>query len=236
MKFSLAFTTYNSANYMLKQLEQDYFNMSSGLIDEIVIQDDFTVDYDILLKHQADNIHVFQNSHHTFPLLSRVNLLNNCKNDWVLLMDSDNFLTKASFDTLNSFVPQQGIIYVPGFAHPSFNFREQYGDTMIDLKLAAARVGQPGLNWMDVLLNTGNFLVPRKEYLEVAKSIDSSLPVHPCEVLYFNYLWLKSGRTLYCNKDYEYIHSLRDDSFYRTHCSDTRLPHSIYQMYHSHLQ
>jgi hypothetical protein len=232
MKLTLAFTTYNSADYMLKQLEQDYFTMSNGIIDEIVIQDDYTDDYKILLEKQTDNIKVFQNSQHTYPLMSRVNLLNNCKNDWVILMDSDNFLTEKTFNVLGSFTPEPGVIYVPGFAHPGFNFKEQYADTLIDIKLAANRVGQPGLNWLDVLLNTGNFLVPRKEYIEVAKNIDPSLLVHPCEVLYFNFLWLSSGRVLYCNKDYEYIHGLRENSFYRTHCSDPRLPGSIYELYY----
>ena len=236
MNFTLAITTYNSADFMLRQLEQDYFTMSKGLIDEIVIQDDCTDDYKILLEKQTDNIKVFQNSHHTYPLLGRVNLLNNCKNDWVILMDSDNFLNEKSFEVLNSFTPKPGTIYVPGFAHPDYNFKSQYGNTTIDLKLAAERVGQPGVNWMDVLLNTGNFLVPRKEYLEVAKDIDPYFSPCPHEVVYFNYLWLRSGRTLYCNKDYEYIHTQRDDSFWRTLSPTTgHMIQQIYQMYHQHI-
>jgi len=235
MNYSLAFTTYNSAEYMLRQLEKDYFKMSGGLVDEIVIQDDFTNDYNILIEKQTEKIKVFQNPKHTYPLLGRVNLLNNCKNDWVILMDSDNFLNEKSFETLNSFTPESGTIYVPGFAHPEFNFRSQYGDTTIDLKLAAERLGQPGVNWMDVLLNTGNFLVPRKEYLEVAKDIDPYFSACPYEVIYFNYLWLKSGRVLYCNKDYEYEHGIRSDSFWRTLSPYTgHMSQQINQMYYQH--
>ncbi len=235
MKVSLAFTTYNSANYMLQQLERDYFSMSGGLVDEIVIQDDFTDDYNILKEKETERIKVFQNPHHTFPLLSRVNLLNNCNNDWVILMDSDNFLLEKSFEAIKGLNLTAGTIFVPGFAYPAFDFRSQYSDTIIDLNLAANRVSQPGVNWMDVLLNTGNFLVPRKEYLEVAKDIDPSFSACPYEVIYFNYLWLKSGRTIFCSKDYEYEHSLRDDSFWRTHSGHTgHLIDQINRMYLQH--
>jgi len=105
---------------------------------------------------------------------------------------------------------------------------------MIDMKMAAERIGVPGVNWINVLLNTSNYLIPRLEFLEVAKHIDPNLPVCPCEVLYFNYLWLKSGRRIFCNKDYEYDHGIREDSFYRTYCADSRLPESLYQLYYQH--
>lgn len=234
MKYTLAFTTYNSADYIERQLSNDFFAMSSGLVDEIVIQDDCSEDYNKLKSKETENIKIYQNSKRMLPLLGRVEMLKNCKNDWVLLMDSDNFLTQKSFDALNSFIPEPGVIYMPGFAHPDFDFRSQYPDTFIDLKLAANRVGQPGVNWINVLLNTGNYLVPRLEYLEVSKTIDPQLPACPCEVLYFNYLWLKAGKRFYCKSDYEYIHTQRDDSFYRTYCADRRLPDSIYELYYLH--
>jgi len=234
MSYTLAFTTYKSSQYILRHLQNDYFKMSNNLIDEIIIQDDHTEDYSILKPYETDRIKIFQNEKRLLPLLSRVNLLNNCKNDWVILMDSDNFPTQKTFDTLNSFTPVSGVIYAPGFATPDFNFRSQYADTMIDMKMAAERIGVPGVNWINVLLNTSNYLIPRLEFLEVAKHIDPNLPVCPCEVLYFNYLWLKSGRRIFCNKDYEYDHGIREDSFYRTYCADSRLPESLYQLYYQH--
>jgi Glycosyl transferase family 2 len=232
MSYTLAFTTYNSYQYIEQQLEKNYFEMSEGLIDEIVIQDDFTEDFAKLKPRETENIKIFQNSKRLLPLLGRVNLLNNCKNEWVLLMDSDNFLTQKSFESLKPLTPEPGVIYMPGFAHPDFDFRSQYPDTFIDLKLAANRVGQPGVNWINVLLNTGNYLVPKTEYLEVAKTIDPNLPVCPCEVLYFNYLWLKAGKKFFCKSDYEYNHTQRPDSFYMSYCADTRLPDSIYELYY----
>ena len=149
-------------------------------------------------------------------------------------MDSDNFLTEKSFAALADITPQLGMIYSPGFAHPDFDFKSQYADTTIDLNLAANRIGVPGVNWINVLLNTGNYLVPRLEYIEVAKNIDLNLPVHPCEVLYYNYLWLRSGRKIFCKASYEYEHGLREDSFYRTHSSIPNLENMLYGMYQQH--
>ena len=235
MNYSLGFTTYNSASYIERQLDKDYFKMSGGLVDEIVIQDDFTEEYNLLKKYESDKIKVRQNPQHLYPLLGRPHLLNNCKNDWVLLMDSDNFLNEKTFEALHSFTPEPGTIYMPGFAWPEFDFRSQYPDTFIDLKVAANRVNIPGVNWMNVLLNTSNYLVPRKEFLEVAKDIDPSYAACPFEVIYFNYLWLKSGRRFFCKSNYEYVHGLRDDSFYRTHGGHTgHLLEKIYKMYESH--
>ena len=62
MNISLGFLNYNSFSYIEKQLEKDYFTMSNGIINEIVIQDDFSDhDYDKLKKRETENVKVFQN-------------------------------------------------------------------------------------------------------------------------------------------------------------------------------
>ena len=95
MNISLAFTTWNSAEWIKRQLEQDYFNLSDGLINEIIILDDCSGDYDILKEYETDNIKIFRNETHLSPLLGRKNLVSKCKNEWVYLMDSDNFLVNS---------------------------------------------------------------------------------------------------------------------------------------------
>jgi len=233
LKISLAFMTYKSSSYIEQQLQKNYFDMSDGLIDEIIIQDDFTEDYETLKKYETDKIKVFQNSEHMFPLLGRVNLLNNCKNDWVLLMDCDNFLDKNSFDKIKEITPQAGTIYCPDFSRPMFGYKE-FSNTEIDLKYVAERLSYN--NCMRIFINTGNYLVPRKEYLEVASNIDSNYSQYTVDCVYYNYLWLKSGRKLFCVKDYEYDHGMRGDSYYMTHSgiSDQKLQ-EVYQLYYDNL-
>ena len=67
MNISLAFTTYNSAQFIENQLDKGYINASNGLIDEIVIQDDFTQDYVDLQKYKSNEVKVFQNEKHLSP-------------------------------------------------------------------------------------------------------------------------------------------------------------------------
>jgi|688.fasta_scaffold120745_5 glycosyltransferase involved in cell wall biosynthesis len=210
MKISLAFTTYNSYSYIMKQLDRDFFTMSEGLIDEIVIQDDCSEDYDLLKPHECENIRLFKNEKNLSPLLSRVNLVNNCKNDWVLLMDSDNFLEKNCFDKIKELELNDEVTYCPDFARPNFGFKV-FSNVLMDMEFVKPKI--PNLD-MQIFLNTGNFLINRNNYLKVAEKIDESFAHWAVDVIYFNYLWLSSGYKLFCIKDYEYDHTLRGDSYW----------------------
>ncbi len=210
MKISLAFTTYNSYSYIMKQLDRDFFTMSEGLIDEIVIQDDCSEDYDLLKPHESENIRLFKNEKNLSPLLSRVNLVNNCKNDWVLLMDSDNFLEKNCFDKIKELELNDEVTYCPDFARPNFGFKV-FSNVLMDMEFVKPKI--PNLD-MQIFLNTGNFLINRNNYLKVAEKIDESFAHWAVDVIYFNYLWLSSGYKLFCIKDYEYDHTLRGDSYW----------------------
>ena len=209
MNISLGFLNYNSFSYIEKQLENDYFTMSNGIINEIVIQDDFSDhDYDKLKKRETENVKVFQNEKRIKPLLGRINLLNNCTNDWVLVMDCDNFLDKNSFSALfKNLEFKENTIYAPDFARPKFNFKT-ISDFNLDLNLV-----KNNLQFLLCFLNVGNYLVPKKRYLEVAKNIDYKFVEYTMEVLYYNYLWLSSGNFIKCVKGYEYDHAMRDDCF-----------------------
>lgn len=210
MKISLAFTTYNSYSYIVKQLERDFFTMSGGLIDEIIIQDDFSEDYDLLKPHQTENVKVFRNEKNLSPLLSRVNLVRNCKNDWVLLMDSDNFLEKNCFDKIKELELDSETTYCPDFARPNFGFKV-FSNVLMDMEFVKPKI--PNLD-MQIFLNTGNFLINRDNYLKVSEKIDETFAYWAVDVIYFNYLWLSSGYKLFCIKDYEYDHTLRGDSYW----------------------
>lgn len=209
MNVTLGFLNYNSFSYIEKQLEKDYFNLSNGIINEIVIQDDFSEnDFEKLKSIETENIKVYQNEKRIKPLLGRVNLLNNCSNEWVLLMDSDNFLDKNSFDSLfKNLSFKDDTIYAPVFARPKFNYK-----TISDFNLNL-NIVKNNFQYLICFLNVGNYLVPKKRYLEVAKNIDYKFVEYTMEVLYYNYLWLSNGNFIKCVKDYEYDHTMRDDCF-----------------------
>lgn len=209
MNVSLGFLNYNSFSYIEKQLEKNYFNLSNGIIDEIVIQDDCSDnDFEKLKLIETKNIKIFQNEKRIKPLLGRVNLLNNCKNEWVLLMDSDNFLDINSFNSLFSDLNfKDNTIYAPDFARPKFNYKT-ISNFNLDINIV-----KNNFNYLICFLNVGNYLVPKKKYLEIAKNIDYKFVEYTMEVLYYNYLWLSSGHFIKCVKDFEYDHTMRNDCF-----------------------
>lgn len=213
MSVSLAFTTYFSAEYIKKQLALDFFSLSDGWIDEIVIQDDFSTDYDLLQKYQSEKVRLFRNPSNISPLLSRPRLLSNCKNDWVFLMDSDNFLNKECISALKKLELNKDTIYCPSFARPNFKYGRLSGKTwgLSDIKSTF------NSSETQTFLNTGNYLVPRNEYIEVSKQIDPQFCHFTVDVVYLNYLWLNSGKKLQCISEFEYDHTLRGDSYYMTH-------------------
>ena len=65
------------------------------------------------------------------------------------------------------------------------------------------------------LFNGGNYLVPRKKYLEISKNWLGY--VNYIEVAVFAYLWLKEGNYINVLRNLEYMHASSNDSFYKSH-------------------
>jgi len=228
MNITLGFLNFNSLSYIKKQLERDYFKLSNGIINEIVIQDDCGGDdFEFLKKEETSNIKVFQNEKRIKPLLGRINLINNCSNDWVLLMDSDNFLDKNSFDVLFKNLDfKENTIYAPDFARPQFNYKGVSGTTL-DLNLV-----KNNLAYLMCFLNTGNYLIPKKTYLSVASNIDKKFTEYTMEVFYYNYLWLSNNNLIKCVQGFEYDHTMREDCFsYSNDRNSNDVLHLITQLY-----
>jgi hypothetical protein len=81
MNISLSFLNYNSYDYIIKQISLDYFTISNGIIDEIIIQDDCSDDFTKLKSLETNNIKIFQNSKRLRPLLSRLESIKNKFNE-----------------------------------------------------------------------------------------------------------------------------------------------------------
>lgn len=216
-KISIGITTHNSAEYVIKQLNLDYLSRLSSIVDEIVIQDDCSIDYNILKKYETHNIKVFTNPYNMSPLLNRVELLKKCKNDWVMLIDSDNSISITSedgslwTDIVSKFdLDDKQTIYSPGFVkHCGYN---KILEEKMDFNFFKTHFNDPSY-YLQMLGNTGNYLVPKNEYIKISQQIDSRFCHFIGEVLYFNYLWLKSGNYLICKKNFEYNHTIRNDSY-----------------------
>ncbi|MEY4380394.1 MAG: hypothetical protein RLZZ378_797, partial [Actinomycetota bacterium] len=75
-----------------------------------------------------------------------------------------------------------------------------------------------GVNITDpicMILNGGNFIVNKHEYIRTQKEFFSDYSeVFAADVIAFSYYWLKGGNNYKVVDDFEYYHRKRDDSVY----------------------
>jgi hypothetical protein len=70
----------------------------------------------------------------------------------------------------------------------------------------------------ECMLNTQNFFVHRESYINVWK--DQS-DINGADSIFFNYLWLKSGRKIQVVEGLEYEHVVHRGSFYESVAEDS---------------
>jgi glycosyltransferase involved in cell wall biosynthesis len=135
-------------------------------------------------------------------------------NEWVILFDSDNIITKAYLDcllkprhvVLECF--RHDIIAQPSFAKPHFDFRGL--DGMIITKENVSSL--LGVGSCQTMLNAMNYFVSRDEYLRVW---DGSVDPVTSDSIFQAYNWLKNGNSIYVVPGLEYEHRVHPGSHYQ---------------------
>ncbi len=95
-KITLGIPTLNRFDSFLKNNLEKY--LQNKLIDEIVIVDENGQDYEkINYYFDHEKIKVFKNEKILGPFLNKLEVLKKSKNDWVALIDSDNFAEENYF-------------------------------------------------------------------------------------------------------------------------------------------
>lgn len=203
---TLAITTYNRVDQtvcaLLPAIDKDY-------ISEIIIMDDRSSDENfielqkILSFLSCDKIKVFRQDKNVGMSRNKRDAIERSTNDWVLILDSDNLMksgipistTRLDGDT----------IYAPSYAWPEFDYSKYSGLTIT--KENCSEVAKDPIG--NVLLNTCNYIVPRDEYLKVW---EHNPEMKGTDTIYFNYLWLKSGRKIQVCHEFVYFHRVHTGS------------------------
>lgn len=213
-KFGLALTTYNRADRLIPFLKK---YQTYDLIDEIIINDDCSNDYNELLKHfWTDKIKIFKNEINVQAYQNKLIALEKIKNDWCILFDSDNFFDEnylnAAIQEDNLYGLDENIIYCPSAAMPNFDYTH-LENILIDKNFWNVNHISEGC-----LFNTGNILLSKKAInclLENFKTDSIKTPYVECK--YMCYLFLKYGFKLKVVKNMKYYHAISHDSFYMSH-------------------
>lgn len=201
--------------------------LAHPLIDEIVIVDDKSSDYQGLVEMfiNKPKVKVFQNEENLGVFGNKLSAVYHSTGDWVITSDSDNIFDHKAIDLVLSSPLDGDTWYCPSFARPNFDYREYVGS--YDLSNVGDLLRRGGL--ANCFVNTGNQTVNRTKFLNVfekylnsradllmpnylnLKEEERKLPYwkdvfNACDSLVFNSEWLKAGGTLVILEDFHYDH------------------------------
>lgn len=185
------------------------------------------------VSEQAKKIFVYRNEKNLGGFANKYETIKKSNNDWVYLLDSDNFLVDCSIPALYNIEEwDEKICYCPSVpimerkdawrAWDDWNHR-RLGYEPIDLKRIQLlfQVDDSyhhqyncGLG-VNGFLNTGNFFVNRDNYLNALKKpIEDNVEPYAADVIAFSYYWLIANNMFQIIPDLYYYHRIRESSFW----------------------
>jgi glycosyltransferase involved in cell wall biosynthesis len=214
MKLSICVPTWNRFEFTVRCFEEI---INDERIFEFVISDDCSTDgsYEKLLDYYKDNkkVKIFRNENRGKVHINKMMSIKNSTGDFCVLFDSDNIIKKCYIDRLFEMQWQKDVILQPSFAKPNFDYRNLIG------KYDSNKIKESiNLPLFECMLNTQNFFVNRTEYLNVW---EDSVDINGADSIFFNYLWIKSGKHIEVVENLEYEHTVHRGSFYESVAEDS---------------
>lgn len=220
-KISLCITTYNRYQETLESFVQV---ANDDRISEIVIVDDCS-DLEIYQKLKiavefCDKVKLFRNINNQDCYRNKKHAISFALNEWCIIFDSDNILTKEYIDRLYQIpVWDYETIYQPAWAQPAFYFRPYEGLTFTKENIAE-NLHRPMLSTM---LNAMNYFVNRDKYSSVWQK---DINPHTADSILQNYNHLASGGKIYVVPGMFYEHRIHNGSHYK---NNNHLTGNLYQ-------
>jgi glycosyltransferase involved in cell wall biosynthesis len=213
---TVAIPYYNSEKYLEQALE---LPLSSDFVSEIIIHDDCS-ENQIESTHPKIKIHRNQTNLGAFK--NKYLAVSKASNEWVYLLDSDNYFFENSLDVVKNIKPQRGRYYSPSQLHlvddgldQSLNGKiVKYDFGQVDGS-GARDILKSGSGEFEWLINTGNFFVNRGDYVSSMQTIigDPTYPYFEADAIVFTYNWLRRGNIIEVVDDLWYNHRLRSNSY-----------------------
>ena len=220
MKVSVAITSYNTNDYIKKAV--DIF-LNDNFFDEIIIQDDCS-EVPPNINHPKIKMEI--NNQNLGAFKNKYKAVNNCKNDWVFLLDCDNNVDKKNIDTLKNSILSfsKNTLYFPNSLHlVNISLDEKLDKKIVDYSFITAPISMKDANnflsnshqIFEWFMNTGNFCLFRNNFLKVMKNLYESNEHNLLEAdaFVFFYEWLKSGLYVDIIHNFQINHILRKDSY-----------------------
>lgn len=220
---SLAITNFNRSDFVIESFIQV---LNNDFISEIVIIDDYSDSavyiklYNLINDLNNDKVKVYRNDTNLGPFKNKYEVVKKCKNDWVILLDSDNIIDNNYIEIVESLDKEDDIMYSPEILYKKKN-KENIGwyyAAFSNLIMDKNNIK----NYMDIsyfgtFLNTGNHFFNKDRYVHVIENNYNDLRLSINDAIYFSYLWLLSGNKMKVVPNLYYIHRPSRDSWWSTH-------------------
>lgn len=224
--FSLCIPTMDRFDNFLSRYLPKY--LANEYVSEVIITDENGNDIEKIKKAFPDNekLILIKNEKRLGPFLNKHKACNIAKNEWIVLMDSDNFAYKEYFQIAKDYISklgdQKNIILAPSKAQPRFDYSHLSGFIYKKGNFATnnqieGKIKQSHNTSSTVLMNTGNYVIN--------KSLINKLILHneasniqqssACDVIYFNTLLFEQlDLHMHVVPDLVYDHVVHDGSIY----------------------
>lgn len=175
-KISLCIPTYKRFDQFLLHNLVRY--LQNPYIDEIVISDENGEDAQkIALRFQNEpKLKVYTNSSILGPFLNKNRVVSLASNEWICLMDSDNYASPAYFEAWIAYIKSYGLsskkVYLPMHTNPQSNHAGFNYTQFQHLRLDGKTIVEYGFEPLSMLLNTGNYVFHKKNYLDSNRFLD----------------------------------------------------------------
>jgi len=223
MYFTLCIPTMNRFDRFLSKNLSLY--LQNELINEIIICDEIGTDVEkIRLAFDNPKLKLFINESKLGPFMNKLKCCKLATNEWIALIDSDNFAGNEYFGVaqsyiLNNIVHERSIL-APDFAKPNFNFSHLSGwiykkgtlKTNYDREYTNKQTSACSL-----LMNTGNYVL--NKFLIDNLCIDNDMTYivksSACDVIFMNTLMFEYlDAELHVVPGLNYEHVVHNDSIW----------------------
>jgi hypothetical protein len=222
--FSLCIPTLDRFDSFLKINLEKY--IKNELINEIIITDENGNDVDKINQYFPNNnkLVLVKNENKLGPFLNKLKACKIAKNEWIALIDSDNFADENYFLVAKKYITEnvfgkKNIILAPSFAKPNFDYSQFSG---IIFRNGFFKDNKNIQYSTSTLMNTGNYVINKYliDNLDIKNETDNISQSSSCDVIYFNTLLFEQlDLNLHVIPGLEYEHVVHNGSIYITTCN-----------------
>jgi hypothetical protein len=207
-KISVAIANYNQEKIIHRSLKNI---LADDRIGEIIILDDGSnlISFEKTKKKLegiSPKINLFRRDKNLGILTTKIQAIELCQNDWVILLDSDNTVNKNYLKAIYNLNPwTKDTIYCPARPLPLLNFDRLSGLTIDFEKIKELLIRETVIT--EKLLNDGNFFLNKNAFLALLKKYEFLNP-QASDVIFINYIWLSNDNKITVLPDSSYFHRI----------------------------